>query len=82
MLNQKTRIGDLVWIPEHSTLVWALKKDKLVKRILKTVSPKVALVISEFDDKSYCVFLDEDYWIIDKNKVYEVPDVSDTRSSQ
>lgn len=73
------KIGDLVWIPENSTLLWALKEEKLIKRIKKTAAPQVALVVSEFDDNRFCIYLQDDYWIIDKTQVYEVPNVPDAR---
>lgn len=77
----KCNIGDLAWIPEKSRLLWTGKEDKLIRRILVTAEPRVALVVSEFNEESYCILLDGDYWLIDKNEIYEVPNVSDVRCS-
>lgn len=82
MQRQNHKIGDLVWIPEHSTLLWALKQERIIKKVLKTANPQVALIVSEFDENRFCIFLNEDYWIIEKAQVYEVPNVFDTRCSQ
>jgi hypothetical protein len=77
----KCNIGDLVWIPEKSRLLWAQKEDKLIRRIKITSDPNVAVVVSEFNEQSYCIYVDGDYWLIDKSEIYEVPNVSDTRCS-
>ncbi len=74
----KCNIGDLVWIPERSRLLWAQKEDGLIRRVKITKDPKVALVVSEFNEQSYCILIDGDYWLIDNTEIYEVPNVSHT----
>jgi hypothetical protein len=77
----KCNIGDLVWIPEKSRLLWARKEDKIISRVKITNDPNVAVVVSEFNEQSYCIYVDGDYWLIDKSEIYEVPNVSDARCS-
>lgn len=72
------KIGDLIWVPESTTLTWALKEDKIVKRTLTTQKPDVALILSEFDKDHFTIFCRGDYWIISKTNTYEVPNVSNT----
>lgn len=79
MINHK--VGDLVWIPANSTLLSITKKEKLIERMLITSDPHVALVISDFDDNRTCIFLNEQYWVIEKKMIFEVPDVPDIRCS-
>jgi hypothetical protein len=75
------KIGDLVWIPEKSRLLWARKEDKIISRTKITADPDVAVVVSEYNESAYCIFIDGDYWLIDKNEIYEVPNVSNARCS-
>jgi hypothetical protein len=70
------KIGDLIWVPESTTLVWALKEDKMIKRTLLTSKPDIALIVSEFDENHFTIFHRGDYWVIKKVHTYEVPDVS------
>lgn len=77
----KCNVGDLVWIPEKSRLLWARKEDKLISRVKITSDPDVAIVVSEFDEKSYCILIAGDYWLIDKTEIYEVPNVFNARCS-
>jgi len=74
----KCNIGDLVWIPESSRLLWAQKDDGVIRKVKITEDPKVALVVSEFNEHSYCILIDGDYWLIDNAEIYEVPNVSYT----
>jgi hypothetical protein len=74
----KCNIGDLVWIPESSRLLWAKKEDGVIRKVTITKDPKVALVVSEFNEQSYCILIDGDYWLIDNTEIYEVPNVSHT----
>jgi hypothetical protein len=74
----KCNIGDLVWIPESSRLLWAQKDDGVIRKVTFTKDPKVALVVSEFNEQSYCILIDGEYWLIDNTEIYEVPNVSHT----
>lgn len=76
----RRKVGDLVWIPEKATLLWALKEEKLIKRMKITASPNIALIVSEFDEDRYCIFLNNEYWTIDKSQVYDIPETSKLRN--
>lgn len=75
-------VGDLVWIPENTTLVWLLQHDRVIKKIMTTDRPSVALVVSHFDESRLMILREDDYWIINKIDTYEVPNVFDTRCSK
>ena len=79
----KRNVGDLVWIPENSFLFWQDedKQDKVARRCKTTIKPDVAVVVSEVDAKNYCILINGDYWLIDKQEIYEVPNVLDSRCS-
>lgn len=78
----KHKIGDLVWIPENTTLVWLLQDERVIKKIMTTANPSVALVVSHFDDARLMILHEDDYWVVNRADVYEVPNVLNARCSK
>ena len=66
-MTKNMQKGDLVWIPQHAQLHWLREGND--KRYLTTDAPRTA-VICETKDRCYDVFMDGDYWTINKDNTY------------
>ena len=65
-MTENMKKGDLIWIPQDARLHWF---NAPAKRYLITKAPRTAVICKE-KERCYDVFMDGDYWTINKDNTY------------
>ena len=62
--------GNLIYVPSDTTL-FAIDEQGTVEKIMKLSKP-VNLLITKINEDTYEVLYENETWLVEKNKTYEV----------